>query len=890
VPWERDSYRRNVLEPARQAGNVPPADLYQRYWLSADVRDAGTIGRQIDRVLAYWEELRSDRVLGPLAERLVVAHTEMTRDGPLTSERLARLSEQDRQRLRLKLDRLAEAVASAATHAGPETVAKLLDALGGSLTSNDVVAALRRAGVEVLEAFPALPATPHPQLPALSHYLQQLGRQLSAEIIFGDDVRRGFRVLGGFQLSDGRRLDQAAMARAQEKAGARPYTDPATAPTQKARTIMRTAAGGEGGLDALVLSEVVERLRQFVRHGLTVQRAVAAHAIDIGLNSDEAGLLAAALLAEDTREAVRQQIEERLNAAQLRAAQRLAAGLPASDPLRARIAEVEATVAGLIRAADSDLAHGQIEPAAELLAQAIRLASDDDALASRLAALPPPAPRAADARLEGQNVLVTWEPSPARSGRVRYRFVRGQARAPVSADDETTVVTHTDARSVTDPEAPPGAELRYSVFADRGGEVYSPPSQAPPLVFVPDVAITAVTERETSVTVSWRSHPGADSIRVVRREQRPGTEHEEPRDPDDGTAVLASLTGFTDRGLRTGMEYLYRISAVYRASDGQRRRSAGIVVSGTPMREPDAVTDLTAEVPGADGPLSGGSPVVLKWTPPQHGQVRLVRAHHPPSWSEGMVARPEGSGLSDVPGEPRDDPDGRAVLRVTLPFGLHYITALTESGNVTVAGNTVKVRLVEPVHDVRATRMHDTVQLSWAWPDDATDVIVHYPGGELNCTRRAYFDEGGLTVTVDRRAAIFRIVAVHHGPGGRLTASPTSAYVAGRAAEVHYDIRRPVLRRWQRTVQVSAEDTTRLPPLVVVQATGPFAPADPAAGERIQEAGGQRVQGGQPVTITVNLRHRRPGWLACFVDPQKTDPDADPILLFHPPEDQMRIP
>jgi len=27
VPWDREQYRLEVLEPARQAGNVPPADL-----------------------------------------------------------------------------------------------------------------------------------------------------------------------------------------------------------------------------------------------------------------------------------------------------------------------------------------------------------------------------------------------------------------------------------------------------------------------------------------------------------------------------------------------------------------------------------------------------------------------------------------------------------------------------------------------------------------------------------------------------------------------------------------------------------------------------------------------------------------------------------------------
>jgi hypothetical protein len=889
VPWDRDSYRRDVLEPARRAGNVPPADLYRRYGLPADAADADVTDRQIARAVAYWQELRGDRVLGQLAGRLIVAHTEMQQDGPLTARRLAQLREQGRQQLREKLARQAKAVADGATHAGPETVENLLDVFGGSVTRSEVVAALREAGMEVVDAFPALPASPHPQQPALAQYLQQLGRQLSPEIVFGDGVRQGFRVLRGFQLSDGRRLDAAAVDQARQQAGARPHTDAAAALTQKALTIMRTAAGAPGGLDALVLSEVVERLRQFIRHGLKAQRPVAAHAMDLGLAGDEAGLLAAALLAEDTSEAVRQRIDEKLNAGLLREAQRLAAGLPPRDLLRERVADVDATVAGLARAADADLAGGRTESAAGRLAEAITLASDDDALAGRLAALAPPAPRTADARIDGQSVLVTWEPSPARVGRVRYRVVRSQARAPVSAADGTVVITGTEARSAADPQAPAGAELRYSVFADRGGEVYSPPADAAPFVFVPDVTDVAVTERETSLTVSWRSHPGTDGIRVVRWEQPSGQEPDQPWDGEDAAAVPASLAGFTDRGLRTGTEYRYRIRAAYRAPDGHRRLSAGIVVPGTPMREPDAVTDLTAETPGADTPTTGAAPVVLRWTPPRHGQARLVRAGHRPPWQVGFRVRPEDGGLTDVAGEPADDQDGRAVLRAALPFGLHYVTALTEAGPFMVAGNTVEIRLVEPVHDARATRMHDTVQLGWAWPEDATDVTVRHSGVELTCSRRYYFDEGGFSVAVDRNAVTFEIIAVHHGPGGCLTAPPTLASVPARAVAVRYCIRRPV-RRGQRMIQICAEDTVQVPPLVVVQTTGPYAPEGPAEGERIHEIEGQPIHRGQTVKITISLAHRSPGWLACFADPDKTGPDADRISLFHPPEDQMRVP
>ena len=289
MAWDREAYRRDVLEPARQAGSVPPADLYQRYGLPAGAH-GGTVAQWIAKVVAYWRELQSDLVLRTLAGRLLLAHDRLERAGPLTADRLAQLHEQHRELLRDRLASYAKAVASEQAVAGPDTVAKLVSLLGRSVTDADVVTALQDAGVSVVEAFPALPATPDAQLRVLLSYLDDLGLQLSAEIIFADDVRRGFRVLDGFRLSDGRRLDEAALARAKLEADRLAFADRARERIQKALTSVGTAARTPGGLDALMLAEVVERLRQFIRLGVSGPRFLAARAMELGLVSDEANL------------------------------------------------------------------------------------------------------------------------------------------------------------------------------------------------------------------------------------------------------------------------------------------------------------------------------------------------------------------------------------------------------------------------------------------------------------------------------------------------------------------------------------------------------------------------------------------------------------------------
>src|SRR5262249_48753790 len=149
------------------------------------------------------------------------------------------------------------------------------------------------------------------------------------------------------------------------------------------------------------------------------------------------------------------------------------------------------------------------------------------------------------ARVDGDRVLVTWEPSPARAGQLQYRVLRGQDRAPASAAEGTVVISHTTGHDVTDSRAPLGDDLVYSVFAGRRGDAWSPPATPPPVPFTPEVAGVSVAVAETSVTASWRAHPGAAGVLVTRGDGRP------PPDLGDGTPVDASLAGFTDSGLRT---------------------------------------------------------------------------------------------------------------------------------------------------------------------------------------------------------------------------------------------------------------------------------------------------------------------------------------------------
>jgi hypothetical protein len=878
VGWDPERYRLEVLEPSRRAGNIPPVDLYARYGLTEGLSSEKAFDARIAEVVAYWRTLKTRRTYARLADALLANHAELDRAGGLTLKKFGELQADSHRGQTELLARLAESEAGTATVAGPLTVTRLRDALKSSVSEAEVRAALSKAGVRVVDSFPELPAVPHPKAGDLIQLVQQLGLRLSPEAVFGDAMSAGFRVLPGFRLTDGRQLSEASIGEARRRVDALPHSDPAKTVTENILAILRGAARNAAELNTLLLSEIVGRLRHFADSGFQ-QRAIATQARDLGLGEDEAGIIAAAILARDTVGTVRLQVEEELARGQLRSAQRLAASLPADDPLRQAVAARDAEVTALARRADEELAVAGHERAARLLAEAMALATDDIQLSERLAALPPPPAQGAVARVSGEHVLITWTASPTAAGQPHYRVMRGEGRAPAAAGEGTAVVTQTERQDVTDTEAPPGAALFYSVFATRGGSTWSAPAATQSVVFTPEVAGLSVETGETSVALSWRVHPGTESVIAVRAEGRP------PQGPQDGTVVDASLAGLTDTGLRTGAEYFYRIAASYRTSAGQRRSSAGVVVPAVPMPAPDAVTRLEVRTPAG-----GGTGLVAAWAPPRYGQVRLVLADKPPRWPVGTsLTADEMGGLRQLPGIPRRGPDGLDVLELSVPPGRHYLVALTAGGRSVVVGDWAEVGLAEPFRDLSALRMRDVVRLSWIWPDDATDAAVRWPGGSHSCSRRVYEDEGGVTVSVGPAETVIEVFAVYSHPAGELTAPAARVTVSGRGISLNYRIHRTSrMHPRQRTIEIAAEQPLTLPALVVVRAVGPYAPDDPAEGETLTRIEPQPITPEQPVRVVVELPKGR-AWLACFVDPDAAQNGAPGVLLFPPATEEMKI-
>jgi hypothetical protein len=881
MTFDEARYEVEVLEPARRAGDLPPADLLVRYGLAGQRLD--DIAGHVARVVRHWRALRQRSRHANLAVNLLTAHGELLRDGPLDGHRLLTLVEQARAAARHRLKRDAVALAGAATCVSSATVDTLVGPPGGLIDRVTVGIVLRDAGVRVVEPLP-IPDVPDKGREA-ARLVRSLGLQLSVEAVFGRRLAAGFTVVEGFRLGPpghDRLTDDAIRAEIEQLE--RTPNDDRKAVLMGLLTILRGLVARPEALDRMVLWELAEWLRRSPAAALS-HRALTEEAAAIGLNRIEAELLALSVREAGPADRLAErlgQVEDALAGGRLRAAERLAAALPAhgdAAALREQVAAAAGRVGELGADAERARAAGRTEQEAALLSEALRLAADDDDLRARLRAIPPPPATGVRAAPGTAGVTVRWQPSPALVGSITYRVARS-LRRPVASVSDGVAIGDTTTGELDDPEAPPGASLYHTVFASRDGEVWSAGASAGPNVIAPDIAALRVVADGTAVSGSWRAAPGTVEVLVTRTEGAP------LRDTPDGRRVdAASLTGFTDSDVRVGVTYHYLVAAVY-GEDGERHVAPGVAASVTPEPAPRPITDLTATV--MPGPQS--LVVEVSWTAPGRGTSQLLLSQTRPSWPAGTVL-PAGELRAfgrEVGGAVERVRDGRR--RMVLPamaIGADsYLTAITVGRSQAAIGGTVELPMAEPVRDLSAERFGDVVRTSWRWPADSPTARVRWwqpLGGvnEVTCSRRRY-DSEGLDLPVGPGPVTVSVAAVALRPSGELLASPVEVAVKGMAPRVRYAITREGWARRRWLLELVAESACELPVLVLVRRPGTVMPLRADQGEVLARvpAGGLRPT--DPMVVPLEPPGSGPARLRLFAE------SATPaITLIDPPVRQL---
>ncbi|MFC5753945.1 hypothetical protein [Actinomadura rugatobispora] len=875
-------YQREVLEPARAAGDQPPEDLRVRYALP-DPLTAPAVAARVKEVRQCWRRARGQLKYRKLIDRLEAEHRELAplfaaaERGDLRplAERLAGGRERTRERRAQARARLADAAGMLRTVA-PAEVEGIARTSGVARAELESLAAADRIEVREPDRLPA--AAPYAAYRKVRESLDVLGRRHLADFVFGGRLRGPMRVLQGFAAPGpgGRplRLDAEAVA-ATAAEWARRSRDTSTTHADTVLAALRSGAD----LAELVRYDVVDRLRERLRQRAS-ERALLRHALeDLGVDRDDAHRLVFAVLRETGPGGdggLSGRLRALLDAGEVYAAAELAeaarvpvppAGAPRAggEPEEAQVLAAEARhrVDTAVRLREHAVAADDPDRAWLLLADALRLVRDLPGAREHQRRLPPKPVPGLRADIDGTGaagavVRLSWEPSPSTAGEVAYRVVRCRDRPPRGAGDGEPVEGGRDDRP------PVNVPLYYGVVAVRG-EAAAAPAVAGPVVVRPEPGEVEIVPGDGVVTGRWRCP--AEAVRVVvAREGRP---------------VPAGREGFEER-VPNGAAHRYRVSAVYLDGDDREVVTPGVRVTVTPSAPPEPVYELSAEPEPSDPGL-----LRVRFERPRHGEPELVMLDRSPPWPRSALVpvedvRAASRRLAGVPAT------GGLTVR---PGGSGWLLAVTVAEGRAAVGAYHRHVHLPPPRRLVTERRGRYVHVGFDWPAEVAEVELVWrggPGGAAGAagrevvSRAAYGTRSGIRVEVPEELPVEVSVAAAGTVGGALvTGPPVTARVDPRVL-VHYDLERGGSRRRRSlTIRLACARPLRIRRLLLVRRDGPVMPNRASDGEVVAEWEGVPVPGELSVALP---RDGAAGdcWLRCFAE-------DDVIELRDPPVRRLQV-
>ncbi|WP_207944631.1 hypothetical protein, partial [Actinomadura rubrisoli] len=682
-----EEYRRDVLEPARAAGDQPPEDLRARYALpdpASDALAAEAVAARVKQVRQCWRRARGQLKYRRLIDRLEAEHRELAplfaaaERGDLRplADRLRGGAERTRRRHAEARARLADAAGTLrmVTPAEIEGIART-----GGVPRAELEAAAAERGIEIREPDALPQSAPYPAYRKVRESLEVLGKRHLADFLFGARLAGPMRLLDGFAAPPGLRLDQDAVAAAGAE-WARRSRDTSTTHADTVLAALRSGAV----LSDLVLYDVADRLRERLRQRAS-ERALLRHAVDdLRVEEGDARRLVFAVVRETgTGGGLAGRLRALLDAGEVQAAAELAdaahvpaprpAGAPAADgePPEEEVLAAEARhrLDSALRLRETAVAEPDPDRAWRLLADALRLVRDLPGAREHQRRLPPrpvPSLRAdvddgGDARDGGRGPDDGDMPGDGHggggghgagnaggAGGARDGGGAGNAGSGGGADGAVGA-GRTVVRLSWEPSPSTAGDLVYHVVRRQGraprgasdGDTITgarddrPPVNVPLYYAVVAVRGEAAAPPAVAGPVLVRPEP-----REVELQPGDGLVTGRWRCPAEaarvvvvraGRAVPAGRDGFQER-VPNGRTHHYRVCAVYLDESGREVVTAGVSASVTPSAPPVPVYELAAEPdPGEPGLLR------VRFAPPAHGRVELVLSDGPPPWPRSAL-------------------------------------------------------------------------------------------------------------------------------------------------------------------------------------------------------------------------------------------------------------
>lgn len=839
MAFDEQRYVREVLEPARAAGNQPPDDLRVRYALTEPLV-AREVTETLKQVRMTWRKARGQLRFRRLIDRLEGDHLrlaplfERAALGDLSGLAAELVTAEERTGARL--DDLRHRLLDAAGELRMLTPGELRD-IGG-----EAAELARAAGIEVREA-DVLPDTPpYAGYPRARDGLDALGLRHLREFLTG--APRAGTVLSGTKDL------RPAVRRVGEQWSRRPHDGNRT----NADTVLIALKQVGDRLGELILYDVVTRLRerrqQRASEGALLRFAVT----DLGVDESDARRLVFAVLRETgPAGGLAARLRALIDAGQVHAAAELAetAGPTGDAEILAEEARRRISAATALRQQATALVLSDPDEAWLRLADALSLVGDLPGAADLQAGLPPRAPGRVEAVTEDSVVTLSWATSPSRVGDVGYVVTRRVGHIPRHPGDGERLPA--GAGFARDPAPPLNSPVHYAVFAVRG-DAASVASVAGPVHVRPEPGEVFVRASDGVVAARWTCPAEAVRVLVTR----------------DGTPIPAERTGFRDETVRNGTTYHYRIAAAYLTADGHEIITSGVHTAATPAARPDPVLEFAVE-------QDHTGRLVITYDAPRHGQVELVAMGGPPPWPAGTTLAAEevhraGRVLRTTP-----VPGG-----VTLRTGPGVLVAVSVSGDVATIGAHHEHVSLTPPRELITQRRGETIMLGFDWPPDVTEAEVRWRSGDgetrrLPVGRAGYDAHGGVRLaSPEGETVTIEVAAAATAHGRRVTGAPVTAVVPGRTV-VGYELRLPRLRG-SLVLTLTADTPVRLRRLVLVARSGPM-PQRTGDGKTVMSWDDLDV----PARLEVPMpRLSRPFWLRCFAE------DAT-IELRDPPVRHLKV-
>ncbi|MFC4532308.1 hypothetical protein [Sphaerisporangium dianthi] len=828
MAFDEQRYTREVLEPAREAGGLPPEDLRVRYQLS-EAMTAAQVADTVRQVRQCWRRARGMLKYKRLADRLEADHARFSpifsaaAEGDLTPLREA-LGDSERRAAR----RLAGAGGRLEDAAGrlrmlsPALLSTIARSSGVSQEEAVRLAAERSIEVREPDALPD--AAPYPGFAKVREALEVLGAPHLGRFLFGDRCAE-MRVLGGFAVEGGGSVPDA-IAEVGRHWAARtrgPWTISADTVLAALRNSPDPAA--------LIRYDIVARLRERVREHPYDDTLLRHATTELDLDAGDARRLIFAVRGEGgLGGGAATRLRELVDAGEIHAAADFAEALEpgALAGEAAELAtEVRARLAQAVRLRDRARAALDSDDAWLALRDALQRVPDLPGATELLARLAPHPARAVRAAVQGEGVSLVWQPSPSRAGRIVYDVYR-----------DGILLATADRPSARDDGPPVNTPVTYWVVARRD-EAVAMPALAASVVVRPEPADLRLTAGDGVVSGRWTRPAEATRVIVTR----------------DGRPVPAGDTGFRDRDVANGTSYSYTVCAVYADPDGEVV-TPGVRRTMTPLGRPRPVADFTLRPdPSAPGTF------LVHYEELATGALEIVGLDATPPWPMGTTLS-----LAELRAATRAIPtaptrDGQSIRP---GGGQGVLLAVTVSGELATVGAHIEHVNLAPPARLTAQRRGVTVYVGFVWPPDVPEVEVRWNGRSMIVNSAAYRAQGGVRLDVPEGEPVtVEVAPTSMVRGERVRGAAVSLRLPGRVP-VRYDLSQqgPAWRR-SLVVEVTADRPVRLRRLALVLKPGHVQPKSADDGILLDDWNDLEI----PARLVVAApRQAKPYWLRCFAE------------------------